>query len=52
MKKQPNYLRTSISLPPIVHQQLEKRAAKFGLKVSPYLLQLIIEDLKTDRENV
>lgn len=53
MNHDTQYIRTSVSLPPVVNRWLKKRAAKFGLTVSAYVVQLCIEDMKqSEREAI
>jgi hypothetical protein len=46
MKQEANYVRTSVSWPPSVENWFKKRAKKFGITVSAYVVQLGIEDMK------
>lgn len=50
-QKTANFTRTSISIPPAVHDWLTNEAAKYGLKVSPFLVQLIIQQMRNNGEN-
>lgn len=45
-KTKPKYIRTSLSLPPVVHDLLTRRADEFGMNASAYVVQLIVEDAK------
>lgn len=46
MSDSPNYIRTSISLPPAIEKWFKKQAKKYGLTVSGYIVQLGVEDMK------
>lgn len=52
MSKSGNYLRTSISLPPAICKWLESRARKFGITMSGYVVQLLIEDMKQQEKPI